>query len=61
MSETTATVYLETLVQASWDIWDYYPQLLKYQDIWSFSFWVQGILLFFDLVYDVIILPIVIH
>jgi len=61
VSENTATVNLETLVQASWNIWDYYLQLLKYQDIWSFSFWIQGILLFFDLVYDVTILPVVIH
>jgi hypothetical protein len=61
VSENTATVNLETLVQASWDIWDYYPQLSKYQYIWSFSFWIQGILLFFDLVYDVTMLPIVIY
>jgi hypothetical protein len=44
VSGNTATVNLETLVQASWDMWDYYPLLLKYQDIWSFSFWIQEIL-----------------
>ena len=29
--------------------WEYFPQLLIYQDFWSINKWIEGTLLYFEL------------
>jgi hypothetical protein len=49
-SGVTITVNVETIMEAfleDFQTWDYFPQLLKYQDFLSISIQIKGILLYF--------------
>jgi hypothetical protein len=50
-SRGTIMIDVETLLGApleDYQTWDYYPQLPKYQNFWSISIQIKGIVLYFS-------------
>jgi hypothetical protein len=47
-SGDTTTVNMQIFLKAfskDFQTWDYFPQLLKYQDLWSISIQIKGVIL----------------